>query len=536
MASSGILSGTPTSGGTYTFTVQVTDSAQSSASATFSLTINASAPVITTSTPLFSGTVGQSYSQTFNATGGKPPYTWSIAAGSSGALTLDAASGILSGTPQSAGTLSFTVRVADSAGAAAQQSFSINVTTPALTLTATSTTLPAGMAGVSYSQKLPVNAVGGTLPYTWSLASGGVPGLAFDPAAVALNGTPTSSGTFNITLQVNDSAGLTASKTFTITIASPALTITTARQLPDAALNNFYSQILAATGGAPPYSWSVTGLPAGLSVNASSGAINGTPTAAGNFPMAITVTDSTLSHFVDRFTLNVDLPTAPSVTLSGLPGAASPAQQYPLQVTLDNAYPADLSGQLILTFSPDSGPTDQTVQFASGGTTANFTIPAGSVTAIGASPLALQTGTASGMLTVSLRLQAGGIDITPSPVPSVSTQIAQAAPVVENLQVTRTSNTLSVVVTGYATARQVTQAVFTFSAASGETLQATASSVTVDVGTLFTNWFQNAANSQFGTQFIFTQPFTIQGDPNGVVPVSVTLTNRVGTTTAKFGN
>lgn len=534
--STGVISGTPTTGGTYTFTVQATDAAQNTASATFSLTIGTTSLTITTSPTLFSGVVGQTYSQTFAAAGGKPPYAWTIASGSTGVLTLDAASGILSGTPQSAGTLNFTIRVTDSAGAVAQQSFSISVTAPALTITATTTALPPGTAGVSYSQKLPVGVVGGTPPYTWSLTSGSVPGLVFDPTAIALNGTPTSAGTFNVTVQVTDSAGLTASKTLTLTIPSAALNIVTARQLPDAALNTFYSQMLTATGGAPPYVWSVTGLPAGLSINASTGAINGTPTAAGTFPLAITVTDSTLSHYVDRFTLNVNLPSGPPVTLSGLPGTASPAQQYPLQVTLGNPYPADISGQLILTFSPDTGPTDQTVQFASGGTTANFSVPAGSVTAISSAPLALQTGTASGILTISLRLQAGGIDITPSPVPSVTTQVNQAAPVIESLQVTRTSNTLSVVVTGYSTARQVTQAVFTFAAASGQTLQTTASSVTIDVSTLFGNWFQNAANSQFGTQFIFTQPFTIQGDPNGVVPVSVTLTNRIGTTTTKFGN
>jgi hypothetical protein len=91
-----------------------------------------------------------------------------------------------------------------------------------------------------------------------------------------------------------------------------------------------------------------------------------------------------------------------------------------------------------------------------------------------------------------------------------------------------------VVVTGYSTAREVTQAVFTFSAATGQTLQTSASSITVDVSTLFGTWFVDPANSQFGSQFVFTQPFTIQGDPTQVIPVSVTLTNRTGSVTMNF--
>jgi hypothetical protein len=87
-----------------------------------------------------------------------------------------------------------------------------------------------------------------------------------------------------------------------------------------------------------------------------------------------------------------------------------------------------------------------------------------------------------------------------------------------------------VVVTGYSTAREVTQAVFAFNAASGSTLQPGAGSITIDPSTLFGNWFQDPNNSQFGTVFVFTQPFTIQGDVNAAIPTSVTLTNRVGST------
>jgi hypothetical protein len=145
-------------------------------------------------------------------------------------------------------------------------------------------------------------------------------------------------------------------------------------------------------------------------------------------------------------------------------------------------------------------------------------------------PLAIQTGTVSGTLNVSLRFQAGGIDITPSPTPSMTAQIARSAPVIQNVHVTRSGSTLNLVITGYSTAREVTQALFTFNAASGQTLQSTASSITVDVSTLFGNWFSDPANSPYGSIFVLTQPFTVQGDVNAAIPASVTLTNRVGST------
>jgi large repetitive protein len=533
ISQAGVISGTPTAAGVYPFTVQATDATGKSASANLSISITTSPLTITTIPPLFTGTVGQPYAQAFSASGGKPPYNWTVSGSLPAGLNLSSTNGTVTGTPTTAGASNFTLQVTDSASATAQQNFSITVNPPALTLLVVSS-VPSGTVGVSYSQTLPVQASGGTPPYTWS-ASGSVPGLVFQSAApVALSGTPTSSGTFNLTVQVADSAGLTANKTLAVTIAAGALGITTARQLPDGALNTPYTQTIAATGGVPPYTWSATGLPAGLVVNSSTGVIGGTPSAAGSFGVAITVQDSTLSQFSDRFTLNVDFPAAPGVTLSGLPNPAAPATQYPIGVTFAGPYPADITGQLLLTFSPNSGPGDQTIQFASGGTTASFTVPAGGTATLSSVPLALQTGTVAGTLTISLRLQAGGVDITPSPAPSISTQIAAAAPVITSVKSSVSGSTLSIVVTGYATSRTMTQAVFAFSAVAGQTLQTTASSITVDVSSLFGGWFQGTASAQFGTQFIFTQPFTIQGDATAVAPVSVTLVNSLGQATGKF--
>jgi hypothetical protein len=530
-AATGKVSGTPTSGGTFSFSVQVTDSVKASTTATVTLTIINPPITITTIAPIFNGTVGVPYVQTFRAAGGTLPYSWKVISGDPGGLILNASTGDLQGTPQTAGTFNFTVQATDQSGASASQSFSLTISSPTLTITV-GASLPAGTVGVAYSQKLPVVANGGTPPYTWSLIAGAVPGLTFDPSGPTISGTPSTAGTLTFTIQATDSTNLTATRPLTLVVNPAGLSITTPRQLPDGKLNQPYTQSIAASGGVPPYRWATSGLPAGLSINSTTGQISGTPTAAGNFGIAITVSDSVLANYSDRFTLAVNLPPGPGVTISGLPNTAAPAQQYTLQLQTDSAYPAPINGQAILSFSPDTGPADRTIQFSTGGTTASFDIPTGSTTA--SAPLAIQTGTVSGTITISLRLEAGGIDITPSPAPTITAQVVRAAPVIRSVQVNRNGNTINIVVTGFSTAREVTQARFAFSAASGQTLAPSASSITVDTNSLFGNWFLDPNNSQFGSIFVFTQPFTIQGDATSVIPVTVTLTNRVGSVDANI--
>ena len=137
--------------GSSSFTVRVTDSASATTTAALSVTINPAALVITTSS-LPAGTVGVAYSQGLSASGGTTPYAWSVASGSLPAGLSLGAGGTISGTPGSAGSSSFTVRVTDSASATTTAALSVTINPAALVITTSS--LPAGTVGVAYSQGL----------------------------------------------------------------------------------------------------------------------------------------------------------------------------------------------------------------------------------------------------------------------------------------------------------------------------------------------------------------------------------------------
>ena len=180
---------------------------------------------------------------------------------------------------------------------------------------------------------------------------------------------------------------------------------------------------------------------------------------AGPFAIAITVSDSALAIFRPLHSKR-----EPAAGSSGHIHRFVPhgCARYPIPLQIAIGSPSsDINGQAIISFTPNSGPGDGTVQFSTGGTTAAFTIPAGSLSA---PALLMQTGTVAGVIVVSLRFSTGGIDITPNPPPSVTAQIAAAAPVIKSVQVTRGSSTITLALTGYSTALEVTQATYTFSA------------------------------------------------------------------------
>src|SRR5437773_3801921 len=89
----------------------------------------------------------------------------------------------------------------------------------------TASPLPSGTVGVGYSQTIAVT--GGTAPYVWSITAGALPsGLALSSATGAIGGTPSSAGSFALTVRVTDSAAATASQAYTLTVSTAGLSLT----------------------------------------------------------------------------------------------------------------------------------------------------------------------------------------------------------------------------------------------------------------------------------------------------------------------
>jgi hypothetical protein len=137
----------------------------------------------------------------------------------------------------------------------------------------------------------------------------------------------------------------------------------------------------------------------------------------------------------------------------------------------------------------------------------------------------------AGTITITSALKVGTTDVTPSPPPSRAIAVNAAAPVITSVTVTNSGSGLTVVVQGFATTRQVTQAKFHFTPSGSSTLQTT--DLTVDVSSTFTQWYQSSASVAFGSSFSYTQPFTLQGTLSG--SVSVTLVDDKGTSNAMTG-
>ncbi len=159
-------------------------------------------------------------------------------------------------------------------------------------LTISSVALPNGVVGSAYSQTL--TATGGTAPYTWS---GTMPaGLSLNSATGTIAGAPTSAGTTQITVQVTDSASFqgVATLTMSLTVAARLISNSAFPDLSAAVGSPVHSPALA-SGGAPPYNCVATSpLPAGVSLNASSCALTGTPTVPGIYSLTVSASDSSV--------------------------------------------------------------------------------------------------------------------------------------------------------------------------------------------------------------------------------------------------
>ncbi len=266
-----------------------------------------------------------------------------------------------------------------------------------------------------------------------------------------------------------------------------------------------------------------------------------TPTVLGNATATLKI--DTLS-----FTLSGtgNQPVAlPDYRVEGPTTAQDAMQQPAIGLTLASPYPLALTGTLTLTFSSEVFSNDPAVQFAPGGRTINFIIPANGTRAVfpnNATQVRIQTGTVAGTITLtpSFATQEGNINLTPVNPPSLNVAVARSAPRILSVAISnKTSSSFTVQVTGYATSRSVTQMDLQFTPVADEVVQTTKLSIPAAAAS-FIAWFNSTQSQAFGSMFTASIPLSFSGDVVNVTnlvdtiqSVVVSIGNELGTAPAR---
>jgi large repetitive protein len=314
LTTGGVLSGTPTEAGSFSFTISATDSTGSPGpfigSQAYSVTVAGPTLVLTPFGGALSAPYGTALAQTFSTSGGIGPYTYSLIGTMPPGGTL--AGDTLSGTPTAPGTYNFAIVSRDTGASGPSSPYEVTdnyvLTVSPAAIALSPATLPAPTVGAAYNQAL--SASGGVGPYSYSVSAGALPNGLSLSAGGTLSGTPTAAGSFTFTVTATDANTQTGSQSYTFTVAGPTLVLTPFGGALSAPYGTPLAQTFSTSGGIGPYTYSLIGtMPPGGTLAGDT--LSGTPTAPGTYNFAIVSRDNGASgpsspyEVVDNYVLTV---------------------------------------------------------------------------------------------------------------------------------------------------------------------------------------------------------------------------------------
>jgi len=292
---SGLVHGTPTQTGDFSFWLQLSDEDPPSASwcipktaeRLFTIHVVPGLVIQQRQSSLGGAFVNQPYNLQLTATGGGV-LTWSVLLGALPAgVTLNSSTGALSGTPTATGDFTFKIQVKDAGTRSDTQTYTLSVIEK-LQINSPK----AGVSEVGIPFQLGPTATGGRPGYAWSLDGGtALPaGLALDAATGAISGTPTTAGKTAVKLAVTDTLGLKVTLDLSLNVVPRLLLVKKALRAAKAGVA--YNAVVQKTGGARPFKWTATGAPKGLKLSATTGRLTGLAKKAGTYRLRLQVTDA----------------------------------------------------------------------------------------------------------------------------------------------------------------------------------------------------------------------------------------------------
>ncbi len=300
----GRLSGTPEEAGRFDLTVEARAPSGTRDRKAFALVVGEGRPLTLHTTRLPDGVVGIEYEARLDATGGVPPYRWSVSAGALPeglAFSADSSKARLMGLPRRPGLATFALEVRDDRGASVTRQVDLTITERKQPLRIETAALPDGRRGEPFRAE--ILSRGGTPgPLRWDLGEGELPPglrLGFEGTpATTITGTPTLSGRYSFTVNALDGAGGVANRKFTVEIDADPLRLFPP-VLAAAEVGSTYTATLAVTGGSgrrPRYRVASGRLPRGLHLEA--GQLSGVPAEAGRFDVVLLAEDEATSATV----------------------------------------------------------------------------------------------------------------------------------------------------------------------------------------------------------------------------------------------